>query len=224
MATDHLTTTRRTLLGAIATIPAIGFAAPAAAQTVTTGRTAWNRAFAAMEHAKAACAAEEALHQPVWEAYAAAKAAVPHTTLRPDPYSGRHEPVTTADFRLVEEARRLVNNVAAGKCRLETDRYPSLKAHYELCQDLVAADDERDAEIQRIDQQLGYSETYDRYEAAAEALCDAQQALHDLPSPDSAALLWKLEDTWLGDEEASYLKSRVSMILTDARRLLSGEA
>jgi hypothetical protein len=111
--------------------------------------------------------------------------------------------------------------VNEGRCWLETVTYPSLKEHYILAQEVAAAADARAAKIARIDDRLGYSRSYDLQQAACDAWIDAEAVLFDLPAPDGPALLWKLEATWLGDEEAGYGKDRVSGILADARRLLA---
>lgn len=78
----------------------------------------------------------------VYARFAAEEQNIPHVTLRPGPYSGKTTPVSTADERFVERARRLVNDVAAGKCSL--DAIPSLEQHFQLCNDLAAAADHRD--------------------------------------------------------------------------------
>jgi hypothetical protein len=205
------------LAGATGMLP-IGAAAIAQARAVD--RLAWDRAFATYQQAKAVYDHEQARHEPIYEAYQAEADAVPHAILRPDPYSGHFAPVSTANWHLVRDARRLVKDVAAGKCWLETDKYPSLKDHWELCQDLAAAADTRDAAIHRIDQRHGYTRSWKQVERAMGVMEKASRALHDIPAPDGPALVWKMEDLWLGDEEAAYGGGLVSQLLADARRLL----
>lgn len=212
---------RRAALTGIALAGAVIAPAAIAGLPSATGlsRAAWDRAFAVMQRAKAASDAEDARHEPIWQAYRAAVDAVPHISLGRDPYTGSREPLTTDNHWAVRDARRMVQEMAEG--RRKHDPYPDLMAHEKLQRELAAAADARDAEIERIDKRLGYSQADDKRQAACDAWLDAEAVLFDMPAPDGPALLWKLEATWLGDEEAGYCKDRVSGILADARRLLS---
>ena len=226
MAGDH--TTRRAVLGALAGTPVFAGTIGAAiagidpAHAAPADRSAWDRAFRAYEEAKAEDAAFNAVFEPMWEQYDRERAAVPHITLRPDPYSGRRVPVTTADRMFVHEARKLVGEVEAGRTKL--DPIPSLQEHLQLCRDVAAAADERDAKIAAIRDRLGLDEAEDRWEALGERAYEAEWALMDMPAPDGAALLWKLEkllDVERDGGTAGWSGEAVAQTMADARRLLS---
>lgn len=218
MTGNDTNTTRRQLLATIVAAPLV--AAPAfAATSPAIGRAAWDRAFAAMTAAKRTHEQESARFDPIYDSYRRAVDAVPHVTLRPDPYSGRYEAITTADPHMVRQARVMVRDLSEGRRR--HDPLPDLLEHERLHRELVAAADARDAKIKKIDNQLGYSAAAERAEQACTFYTDAAGALLDIPSPDGPALLWKMEYLWLGDEEAGWAAEVVSLVLADARRFLS---
>ena len=163
--------------------------------------------------------------------YETALEAIPHVTLRPDPYSGRHTPVTTADQRFVQEARRLVEDVRAGRCYLETDRYPSLAEHYRLCRETKVAADKRDRKVRQLRERFGMDEAENKWEALGERMAEAEGALIEMPAPDMEALLWKLDHLFgpaiHGTENYSnsYCSAWINAVVADARRhLASGRA
>lgn len=220
---------RRAALGAFTA--AAGLAAvpisAAAAKIGTTDRTAWDRAFKVMQKAQAAYEADFRYYLPMHDRCNRATEAVPHVTLRPDPYSGRLQPVTTADTGFVHESRRMVKEVAEGRRWLETEKYASLKQHFELCKDVAAAADARDAEIRRIQEGYGYWPATERNEALCSAMCDAEDALIEMPAPDNEALLWKLDHLFGPDarsadgNSASWARDYIDVVVADARPLLS---
>lgn len=226
MATDTNNATRRQALVALAGAPVAIMAAPAAAHQIDS--TEWDQTFAAMIRAGEAKdrAAEE--WNRLYAQFEAARDAVPHATFRPDPHTGRTEPVSTADQLFVRAARRLVADVRAGRCYLETDRYTSLRDHWQLCQEVAAAADAREAEIAAISQRLGFTAIDERYEALVSAFADLESALMAMPSPHTEALLWKLELLLEGDgpqgETAGFGGAFVAQTKADMRRLLSAEA
>lgn len=210
------------MLGALAAVPAVVALPPAlAAIPDAPERGEWDRLFAAYERAKAIDAADNARHEPIWQAYKAQRDAVPHGAATHS-YTGRD--ISTEDLDEVRNARRRVREVAEGRCYLETDRYPELRAHFEYCQRLAAAADEREAEIQRIDDRLGYEASAERNETLGQAAYEAEIALIETPAPDAEALLWKLERLFgkhdRGDGYgASYSGDWLDILLADARHL-----
>lgn len=198
-------------------------AAPAVAalpihETDIVGRAAWDQAFAAWQCAEAELAAHDAAFRPLDDACFAETEAVPHTTLEPDPYTGKTYAVGTANLMDVGEARYAIR----GRYSIDP-QYPSVAAHYALMERLVAAADARDAEVQRIRQRYGWHEANDRSEALAEAFCDAESVLLELPAPDIAALAWKLERMFGDAEPDGYCDSLTArwthQLIADARRL-----
>ncbi len=204
--------------GAVATVPVAAVAASA------VDRTAWDEAMQAYEAAKAEDEAFNAVFDRLYNRCRAAEEAIPHTTLQPDPYSGRVVPVTTTDRDFVIEARRLVDKVAAGKCYLETERYPSLGKHYQLCQDVKAAADKRDRQVRIVRAHFGMDEAEEKWEALGQRAYEAEWALMNTPAPDALALLWKLEKLLAADPNGStdsWAEHAVKQTMSDARRLLS---
>lgn len=141
---------------------------------------------------------------------------VPHVTLASDPYTGRYLPVSTADARAVAEARRLVRDVAEGRCRLGP--ILELQKHYELFRQLAAAADERQALIGAIDAETGYSKAEQEHDSAVDKMCEARDALIAMPAPDGEALLWKLD--WLFFTDHVWNEDFVAPAIADARRML----
>ena len=220
-------TTRRTILAAIGSLPVAAVAVPSLASAEPIDRAEWDRAFAAMLRAKAASDADDVRHGPIEDAYFAAKEAVPHVTVGPDPYRPHSPPATTADTLEVQHARRGLSSVRY------LEFLPGVLEHHQWCVRLTDADEARAAEIQRIDDRLGYSASARRNEQLTDAYCDATSALLAMPAPDAAALAWKIEHLW-GDEaddpgmtgdgsSSSYTMKWVGQIVRDARRLLGGE-
>lgn len=225
MTDTDLTTTRRGILTAALALPATALAAsvPTTAQAAPTDRTAWDRAFAAFELATFEDEAFGRVYNDVEARYFAALAAIPHTALRPDPYSGRFIPVTTADEQFVKRARRLVEDVRAGRCYLETERYPDLGEHYRLCRETKVAADKRDRKVRQLNARLGMDEVEAMSEALGQRAYEAKWALMELPAPDGAALLWKL-GVLLDADSIAWEEKAVSPAMADARRLLTREA
>lgn len=219
---------RRALLSALTATAAIGpIAVPAAASIRSGDRTAWDRAFRAYEQAKAEDGAYSVIFDPLYDRCLAAVEAVPHVELRPDPYSGLHQPVSTDNFDFVHRAHRLVTDVASGKCHLETERYPSLGEHWQLCQEVAAAADERDATVAATRARFGMDEAEEKWEALGEAAYETEWAVMDIPAPDLPALRWKLEKLLRTDPDGSvscWSAKVIAVTMADVRRLLVGEA
>lgn len=193
-----------------------------AKRTATGSPVSWDEAMTAYEQAHAEAEAFTPIWNELCEKEREGILAIPHATFRPDPHAGRSDPVSTADDSYVKDARRLVREVATGKCRLETETYPSLKEHFELCKEVAAAADERDAKIEALLVSLGMDEAEAKMEALGERQYETEWALLEMPAPDSAALLWKLEKLMLLEDGSCppWGGRAIGPALNDARRLL----
>lgn len=189
-------------------------------QNEPAAATSWDEAFAAFVQADRECDAVLERLRPVEAEFMAEREKIPHKVFRPDPYTGRYQPVSTRDMNFVAEARYLVRQVAEGRARL--DPIPSLQEHFRLCQKVAAADGARQAEIEKIDARLGYSALEKEYDEALDRRIDARDVLIAMPAPNSKALLWKLE--WLFFEDSIWDESFTAQTIGDARRMLGGNA
>lgn len=214
------TTSRRALIKS-APLAAAALAIPMSARAATADRTAWNVAMAAYNAAKAEDDAYNPVFRELHNRWTETTEAVPHVTLRPDPYTGRFEPVSTADRFFVADARRIVKELAEGKRR--HDPLPDLTEHTALLHEVVAAADKRDTEIDAISGQLGYDAASERYEALGEALYGTEDALMETPAPDLAALRWKLAKVIDSDGTnaiSAWSAEYVAQTIADIARLL----
>lgn len=224
MATTESNPSRRVILGAILSAPALAATAnpvPAAA-TVGGASPAFARKVAAWRAAETAEAAfDEGTYFPALDAYDRASEAVPHVSAGTHPYTGRSD-VSTADAYEVTAARRLVGDVDAGRCFLEVDRYPSLGDHLAFCRRLAAAADERDAALDRLGVRYRVAEHEATSARLAEVTGAAFAAVRDHRAASAADLAAKLE---ILDEAGAHESSEAwTAILADARRLAGGEA
>lgn len=216
--------TRRAIL---AGVPAAAIAATIPAGAAPADRRAWEHALAIHQRAKQA---EEAFY-PVWQGLHAKCRAdcenVPHIVLRPDPYTGRNRPVSTADWFYVARARDAVKKLDAGETYLDPSS-PSVQAHYQLQRDVAAAADDYDSDIQAIRDGYGMDEADDHFEALGEATNNAEAAVMATPAPDLAALRWKLDrllelehtDDEDGGSFPAWAGHYVAQTLADIARLL----
>ena len=157
------------------------------------------------------------------ERWTAATEAVPHQTFRPDSYTGRFQPVSTADRHFVAQARCTIRELAEGKRR--HDPLPGLTEHTELCREVASAADKRDAEIEAISQRMGYDQAEEEWDALGSRVSDAEDALLALPAPDAAALRWKLDRLTVDVREhagslPAWSSEYLSQTLADIARLL----
>lgn len=203
------------MMTAVAAVPAITM--PTAALAIRRDRSDWDRAMARFRAAERECQAIGRKDEEVQRAYFERAKAVPHVTLRPDPYTGRHNSVSTADERFALEARSLVRDVDAGKCHL--DALPDLQEHLRLCREMVGAADRRQAELDAIDVELGRTASEKAYDAAVDRMGEARDALIAIPAPDGEALLWKLE--WLFFSDHLWDEEFAAPAIADAKRILS---
>lgn len=216
-------TSRRALLKAapLATA-ALAIPAFAAATTIPTDRSAWNSALAAYHRVRAEDAAFSARYMPIWDRCKASCDRVPHVALRPDPYSGRKDPVTTADEWLVRMARYEVKRLDSGKMRIDAN-VPGVQEHYDLKRELARAADERDAARQRIRDRFGMDDMDDQSDRLGDRLARAEEALMDTPAPDLAALRFKLDHLLEPDSDGStacWSRAYVAQTVADYQRLL----
>lgn len=215
--------TRRQLLSA-APLTAVALAIPAtaAATSIPADRTQWEAALATLRQAKAH---DDAYVPGWWELWNKCKAAcdrVPHFAVRPAPYSGRHEPVTTADDWLVRMARYEVQQKAEGKV-WHDPKVPGVVEHFEWQRDLAQAADERDAAIQRLRASFNMDDADEKAEQLGEAVAEAQRVLMATPAPDLAALRWKLDYALADDSTEStpaWSMDFIAQMLADIARLL----
>ncbi len=196
---------RRAILGALVTAPiAAASCAPAiAAAASSSGMSPAVAAAVAALHAarRAEDDFDREIFRPVYDVWDIERGKVPHVEVGTDPYSGCESPVTTEDWRAVHGARRLVRDVAAGKCYLETDRYPSLARHWEFSQRLAAAADERDAVIDALSARYGIDELEARSMELGEVHSAAFMALVAVPAETVGDLHAKMveisiHETW----------------------------
>ncbi len=219
--------TRRALLGAI-TLASAGAAigVPASATAITsTSRSEWDRAFAAYKAASAEDQAHNAVFDRLYARCKAAEERIPHVTLRPDPYTGQSTPVGTADRMFVQHARSWVEKITAGTMKL--DPLSSLQEHFQLCREVAAAADERDAKVEAVRARFGMDEAEEKWEALGQRAYEAEWALMNTPAPDAPALLFKLEKLLETEREGStapWAEKAVTQTIADARRLLAREA
>lgn len=183
-------TSRRALIKA-APLAAAALAIPMSARAASADRTAWNLAMAAYNAAKAEDDAYNPVFRELHDRWTETTEAVPHVTLRPDPYTGRFEPVSTADRFFVADARRIVKELAEGKRR--HDPLPDLTEHTALLHEVAAAADKRDTEIEAISASMGYDQAETKWDALSSKVVDAEGVLMATPAPDVAALRWKLD-------------------------------
>lgn len=224
----NLTTSRRALLGALPAT-AVAVAIPATAAPIAD-RTAWNAAMSNLAKIEAEDAAFTPGWMDTWRRCKAECEAIPHTILEPDPYSGRKAPVSTGDRNFVAYARRTVEELDAGTTRF--DNLPGLRAHEKLCRDTVAAADERDRQVQAVNDRYDIDRLDEKAERLGDALADAQRRLLDMPAPDLAALRWKLDrvlalehaDDEDGGNIPAWSHSYVRQTLADIARLLPAGA
>lgn len=218
---------RRAVLGAAITIPAVAamgsgaaFATAKASERAAVDRIAWDRVFAAMLRAKAAADVDDLRHKPIWEAYRSACDALPHATVTAGDAFGNRE-LSTARYDDILFAQ--------GVTRSAGSESPLVTA----CRDFLKAVEARHAEERMISDRLGYHASAEVGEKLTESFLDQCSALMGMAAPDAPALLWKLENLF-GDETgldehgdgycSSYSTTWMRGVMDDARRILGREA
>lgn len=127
----------------------------------------------------------EALYRKTEEVDAlffAARKKVPHTVV--EAYGSK---ISTEDEREVSLARWRLQHT--GFIEDLGENWDAHRAYDRL----VKAYDARKAEIEAIDQRIGWSAAHDAYDTAIGRQIDAEQTLLKMPAPDGEALLWKVE-------------------------------
>jgi hypothetical protein len=198
---------REVLTGIAFGSAAVAVPAAAMAKTLPAGRTAWDRAMADLERAKAASDAYEVEYWRIEAAYKADVDKVPHFTVEID---GRS--ISTADSRQVAWARHDARNIRY----VEACAYNSVRQR----QQLADAADARDARIAAINQHHRWDAVNEHYDGLSVAICDAEEVLLNMPAPDGEALLWKVNRLYApgaGIWEPSY----EAQTHADLRRILS---
>lgn len=221
MATDnHTTIDRRHFIAGAAAVPAIAMtaAAPALAGEHSADRSAWDSTMARYLAADKECDAAAARFDAADKAFVEAYEKIPHITLRPDPYTGRLNPISTADERLVLEAQRAVIQLDDGSLWIDrTD--PHMVEHYDLMRELAAAEAKRDAKAMAIADDLGCDRLENELEAIADRVFELRNQLIAMPAPDGEALRWKLDYLFFTNGQA-WEPSFIQQTVDDSKRLL----
>lgn len=208
---------RRALLMAT---PAIAMLATMPAFAVEAADTAeWDAAMRVHLQAEAESKAFTPGFLKLLEEYSRQTEALPHVVVG---YSGPIE-LATHDQWQVTRSRRMLADVAEGRCRL--DNIPDVQERFRLDKLLVQAADERQAQLEAIRDRLGYGEADEKADKLGDREHETRWALMDMPAPTLSALLWKLEYLLTSDEGgcASWSDEAMAQTVADMRRLL-GEA
>lgn len=205
-------------------LAAVAVTLPVRPATRATGYEAkWSAALEAYENAKAEAEAFDPTYMVVWEQCHEECKAVPHAVLRPDPHSGRHSPISTADDWYVRRARRDVAALNAGRMRFEP--LQELQEYESLLRDVVSAADGRDATIQAIRDRYDMDKLDTQSEEISERLCAARDRVMNTAAPDLAALRWKLDQLISPDGEMlGWTADFIRQTVADYRQLLGGNA
>jgi hypothetical protein len=207
------------IMTSAAAVPVTAFGAAMPAFARRTDRSPWDAAMARFRIADREADEAGARFNGVEEKFFELLQKIPHVTIGPDLYTGRTQPVSTEDAQMVREARTLVRQLAEGR-RWHEPGIPGLEEHTQFCRNLAAAADKRDAQIEALDAELGYSKANDAHDAAIEKMCAARDRLIEMPAPDGEALLWKLDWLFFSDHcwtEEGYVDQTVA----DTRRMLA---
>lgn len=212
--------TRRGILAATLTATALVAAPVAMAAKVQTAAdaSAWNAGMAALAKAQAAYDYESADNDRVEEVFHAAPKPDLNTAIHWREFPGYLERGYVAHVMDIEKdwQRFLSEEGRAWWAENPTRK----KANYRRA--LLSVRDYR-RNLQAVNDRYGYDASTERYEAALDALCDAQASLILTPAPHGEALLWKLEHVMEvnNGSSAGYCEEWVNAIMADARRLLS---
>ena len=198
---------REVITGMALASAAVAVPTAAIAKKLPASRVAWDRAMADLQRAKAASDSYETEYWRIEATYRADVDNLPHVTVEID---GRS--ISTADSTQVAWARHDARNVRY----VEACAYDSVRQR----QQLADAADARDEQIAAINQLHRWDAVNEHYDGLSSAICDAEQALLNMPAPDGEALLWKVdrlytpgEGIWSAEYEAQ--------THSDLRRFLS---
>jgi hypothetical protein len=203
MATCALTSDRRAFLAAAPVAVAALSLTAAAAPLMAHGRHSWEAALAAHERAKAEDAAFDPVYWRIHEVWEAGKPSMASIHWKEFTFADRDHVARTLDLESTWQ------KFLAGQGKWWSARDPeAVKARHRAALDSVQAF--RDAEAQH-NRESGMGEADERWGKLAEANCEAQRMLMDMPAPDLAALGWKLarlrdDDGGLVAWEADYIR------------------
>jgi hypothetical protein len=155
--------------------------AAVAKATQQPSRAAWDKAMAVHLGAVAASKAFDLEYDRISTAHAAAVDAVPHVTVS-NPDRGRT--LTTANRFDLPMARSSARELRYVK----TCAYEGVKQDHAF---LVAAE-KREAKIAKIDRRFNWDAVNEHTDALANAICETEAVLLDMPAPDGEALQWKV--------------------------------
>ncbi|MBV9528322.1 hypothetical protein [Sphingomonas sp.] len=201
-------------LPAVAMVPTGAFAtgAPAALSSWHRLLAAWQTCHSEAETASRVC-------DKIGEDYEAAVKKVPHITIG---YDCANKPITTACAVMLADARRTVSGVRY------LENYPGNYERHRSAQKLLDAQERRFADMKRIDTRLGYSAAATACDDAWEREGEAKRRLMDMPAPNRAAALWKLEELFgpkqLEDEGGGippWTADYTAQFFDDVRRFLA---
>jgi hypothetical protein len=172
---------RELLTGMAVASAAAALPAAAAGSAAQPPRAAWDRAMAVHLQAVAASDAYDAEYDRIYKAHHAEVESLPHVSM-PNGYGGVRTTANRHDVLAARHGCRTLRYV-------ETCAYDHVKAE----QAFVDAADKRDAKIAAIDRKYNWEAVNEHYEALQSAIVDTQSVLLNMPAPDSAAALWKVE-------------------------------
>jgi len=219
-------TTRRALLGALATTAGGVALSPALAVAINAGldRTQWD---ATMSKLAVARARYKASGDAADQTYALYKARAPQY-----PKVDRLHFMGIPDYRLFDQLDldKHTADFNAGEGVLWSSPSGAARRSFEAS---IAAIRDYRAKVEAAAVASRYREANDVSEADLDAVCLLLNELMQMPAPDLPALLWKLEEAF-GTDKATYPDSEEStpgtcrrhlaQTFADMRRLLGGEA
>ena len=210
---------RRSAIAALAGSAAFAgtFAAPATAALVDVSEgkaRIWAAALAEYEAAHAARNEFEPEWRRVFEAYDSSAPTLDCIPWREFPFENREEVARVMDV----EKRWTFFLKGQGKWWWAPGKEEARKAQYRAALDAVL-------EFRRMETEHEVNSGMTAADEISARLQDrfdrAQKVLRETPAPHRAALLWKMENLWPGDEEDGRHGPVAGSILADARRLLS---
>lgn len=230
MAISTPITTRRAVIAGLAlSAPFAGPFGEAIAATVTTpDRSAWDRAFAEMQRAKAASDAANAIAHQTYEAFKRIEPTDDTIQFREFTiFCGNPTEFERSHIKRVmdveEEWQRFLSTEKVTWWARDPEKR---KREYRAALDSVTDYRRRFAEAERVS---GYAEACERSDQLDNEACEAGSRLILTPAPDLAALRWKAEHMF-GDEarepdESSppWCAEWTDAFMADVRRLLSAE-
>jgi hypothetical protein len=211
---------RRHVMTAMAAIVASSTAAPAfAGVKPAADRREWVQALRHYEMAREKAERIGSDFDGIYSRYHEAIEKVPHVTVD---FDMADKPITTSDAYMLADAKRQVRGV------MYLENHPGNYQSHRWAQRLLDAQQEREAAMNRIDERMGYSIAAQRCDDAWDAESEAKTRVMQMPAPDRAAVLWKLEELFgakqLEDEDGGippWSVDYTAQFFDDVRRFLS---